>query len=44
MFDSSWVIGFLTEWDDTGEERAKVIMADLGYLGSEKSSARAVLL
>jgi hypothetical protein len=43
MFDSSGVVGFLTEWDDTGEERAKVIMADLGYLRIQKGGARAVL-
>jgi hypothetical protein len=43
MFDRPGVIGFLTQWDDTGQERATVIMADHGYLGIQKSGARAVL-
>jgi hypothetical protein len=43
MFDSSGVVGFLTEWDDTEEQRANMIMADLGYPGIQKSGVRAVL-
>jgi hypothetical protein len=43
MFDHSGVIRFLTEEDDTREERPRLIMADLGYVGIQKSGARAVL-
>jgi hypothetical protein len=43
MFDHSGVVRFLTEEDDTGEERPRLIMADLGYVGIQKSGARAVL-
>jgi hypothetical protein len=41
MFNQSGVLGFLTERDGTGQEQTKVIMGDLGYVGIQKSGARA---
>jgi hypothetical protein len=43
MLDHSEVVRFLTEEDDTGDERPRLIMADPGYVGIQNSGARAVL-
>jgi hypothetical protein len=43
MFDASGLLEFLTEEDETGRARTKLIMGDLGYLAINRSGARAVL-
>jgi hypothetical protein len=43
MFDASVLLEFLTEEDETGRARTKLIMEDLGYLGISRSGARALL-
>jgi hypothetical protein len=44
MFDASSLLEFLTEEDETGRARTKLFMGDLGYLGINRSGARALLL
>jgi hypothetical protein len=43
LFHLSGAIRLLKEQDDTGREQCKLILADLGYLGIQRSGARAVL-
>jgi hypothetical protein len=40
MFDASRVLTFLTEQDESGLGRTKLIMTDLGYIGINRSVAR----
>jgi hypothetical protein len=43
IFDQSKVVEFLTERDDHGLEQPRWIMGDLGYMGINRSGARAVI-